>query len=122
MLIRRLNGLKTIKALDNTRVREILNPLHDSHSLSLGYSLAHAALKPNQRSLQHRFHEASEVYYVLGGRGMMHIDDEVVEVSIGDTIYIPPMSVQWIESMGPDDLEFLCVVDPAWKPDAEELV
>ncbi len=122
MLIRRLNEIKRIKALDNTHIREILNPLHHSRSLSLSYSLAHAALKPNQRSLQHRFHEASEVYYIVSGRGMMHVDDEAVEVSIGDAIYIPPMSVQWIETMGSDDLEFLCIVDPAWKPNAEELV
>ena len=52
----------------------------------------------------------------------MHIDDETTEVSPGDTIYIPPQAVQWIENTGSDDLEFLCIVDPAWQPNAEELV
>ncbi|MBN2229836.1 MAG: cupin domain-containing protein [Candidatus Thorarchaeota archaeon] len=122
MPVRSLNKQKLIIALDNTRVREILNPEHDSQPLFLNYSLAHAMLKPGEKSLPHRFHKASEVYYILKGRGIMHIDDEIEEVIPGDTIHIPPKAVQWIESRGSEDLEFLCIVDPAWKPDAEELV
>jgi len=37
-------------------------------------------------------------------------------------IYIPPNSVQRIKNIGPNDLIFLCIVDPAWKPEDEELV
>ena len=122
MLIRKLQDRELITALDDTRVREILNPKHESRPLTLTYSLAHATIQPGERSLPHKFHEASEVYYILKGKGLMHIDDETAEVSPGDTIYIPPPSVQWIENIGSDDLEFLCIVDPAWKPDAEELV
>lgn len=122
MLIRRLHERDVITALDDTEVRELINPEHDLLDLVLTYSLAHAMLKPGEKSLPHRFHEASEVYYILKGHGIMHINDETAEVSPGDMIYIPPRAVQWIESEGPDNLEFLCVVDPAWKPDAEELV
>ncbi len=122
MLIRRLNEREVITALDDTKVRELLNPEHDQQGLVLNYSLAHAMLKPGEKSLPHRFHQASEVYYILNGYGIMHINDETAEVSPGDMIYIPPRAVQWIENQGPDSLEFLCVVDPAWKPDAEELV
>lgn len=122
MLIRRLQDRELINALDNTTIREILNPKHESQPLVLNYSLAHATLKPDEKSLPHKFHEASEVYYILKGSGLMHIDDDTAEVSPGDTIYIPPQAVQWIENTGSDNLEFLCIVDPAWKPDAEELV
>jgi len=122
MLIRRLHERKLITALDDTRVREILNPEHDSQKLVLNYSLAHAMLKPGEKSLPHKFYEASEVYYILKGRGIMHIDDETAEIFPGDTIYIPPKAVQWIESHENEDLEFLCIVDPAWKPDTESLV
>ena len=52
----------------------------------------------------------------------MHIDDDQEEVTIGDTVYIPPKAVQWIENIGSDSLEFLCIVDPAWQSDAETLV
>jgi mannose-6-phosphate isomerase-like protein (cupin superfamily) len=122
MLIRRLQERKLITALDNTSVREILNPEHDAQHLFLNYSLAHAMLRPEERSLPHKFHSASEVYYILKGRGIMHIDDENAVVLPGDTIHIPPQAVQWIESQGEEDLEFLCIVDPAWKPNAEELI
>jgi mannose-6-phosphate isomerase-like protein (cupin superfamily) len=122
MLIRKLHNRNLITALDDTKVREILNPTSDSENLILDYSLAHALLKPGEKSLSHRFHEASEVYYILKGHGVMHINNETAKVLSGDTIYIPPKAIQWIENKGDDDLEFLCIVDPAWKPDAEELV
>ncbi len=122
MLIRRLQDREPINALDNTTIREIFNPKHESQPMALNYSLAHATLKPKEKSLPHRFFEASEVYYIIKGIGVMHIDDESAEVSSGDTIYIPPPAVQWIENIGSENLEFLCIVDPAWKPNAEELV
>jgi mannose-6-phosphate isomerase-like protein (cupin superfamily) len=37
-------------------------------------------------------------------------------------IYVPPRGVQHIENTGSDDLEFLCIVDPPWYPEAEEKV
>ena len=122
MIMKKLKDLKEIIALDDTIIREILNPKHETIPLHLGYSLAHATLPPRKTSLPHRFKTASEVYYILKGKGLMHIDDETAEVSPGDTIYIPPQAVQWIENTGSDDLEFLCIVDPAWQPNAEELV
>ena len=122
MIIRRLYDRKLITALDDTQVREILNPEHDTEKLFLNYSLAHAMLKPGEKSLPHKFHTASEVYYILRGSGIMHINKETAEVFPGDTVHIPPQAVQWIENHGDENLEFLCIVDPAWKPDAEELV
>ncbi|OLS29227.1 MAG: hypothetical protein ThorAB25_17040 [Candidatus Thorarchaeota archaeon AB_25] len=122
MIVKKLKDLKEIVALDDTIIREMLNPKHDTTPLHLGYSLAHATLPPKKTSLPHRFKTASEVYYVLKGDGMMHIDDETKSVGPGDTIYIPPKAVQFIENIGESDLEFLCIVYPEWQPDAEELV
>lgn len=122
MIVKRFEEQDEIVALDDTRVREFLNPKHDKDGLHLTYSLAHASLPPGESSLPHRFKEASEVYYILRGKGMMHIDDEVAEVGPGDTIYIPPRAVQYIESIGKESLDFLCIVDPAWQQDAEELI
>ena len=121
MIIKRFHDMKEIVALDDTIVREFLNPKHDEKGLILGYSLAHASLEPGKASLPHRFKEASEVYYILQGKGVMHIDDETEEVNPGDTIYIPPKTVQFIEAVGEDKLKFLCIVYPEWEPDAEEL-
>jgi mannose-6-phosphate isomerase-like protein (cupin superfamily) len=122
MIVKRLRELKKIKALDDSVVREFFNPLHEDHELALDYSLAHALVRPSTSTLPHRFHTASEVYYILRGRGVMHIDEESEEVSPGDVIYIPPQGVQHITNDGTEDLEFLCIVSPSWHPDAEELV
>jgi mannose-6-phosphate isomerase-like protein (cupin superfamily) len=122
MIVKKLKDIKEIIALDGTLIRETLNPKHDDIPLHLGYSLAHATLPPKKSSLPHRFKTASEVYYILRGKGVMYIDNETEKVGPGDTIYIPPKAVQSIENTGETDLEFLCIVYPEWQPDAEELV
>ena len=111
-----------IDGLDRTVIREMLNPKHEIGLVSLNYSLAHATLGPNTTSAPHRFFTASEVYYVLKGTGIMHIDDETADVGPGDTIYIPPQAVQYIENTGDSDLSFLCIVEPAWCQDIEEII
>lgn len=103
---------------DRTRIREILNPLKEK--LDLRYSLAHAALSKGEASLPHML-KTSEVYYILRGSGMMHINDEQREVSERQVVYIPPNSVQYIENTGDVALLFLCIVDPAWREEDEEV-
>lgn len=122
MIVRKLADRNEIVALDETRVREILNPEHDGKDLVLGYSLAHATVGAHRSSIPHRFKTASEVYYILKGRGLMHIDDETAEVEAGDTVYISPGAVQFIENLTSSSLEFLCMVSPPWTPDSEEVV
>ena len=50
------------------------------------------------------------------------IDNEKEKVFAGQVIYIPPNSIQRIKNTGMNDLIFLCIVDPAWKSEDEELV
>jgi mannose-6-phosphate isomerase-like protein (cupin superfamily) len=49
----------------------------------------------------------------------MHIDDETKIVVLGDAVYIPPNSKQYIYSCGEESLVFLCIVDPAWRKEDE---
>jgi mannose-6-phosphate isomerase-like protein (cupin superfamily) len=30
--------------------------------------------------------------------------------------------VQWLENTGKEEIEFLCIVDPAWRPEDEEVL
>ncbi|MFW9802110.1 MAG: cupin domain-containing protein [Candidatus Thorarchaeota archaeon] len=122
MWIKRFDDCEEIVALDGTILRELLNPRHDKEDLKLDYSIAHAIVKPGEASFPHRFFEASEVYYILSGIGRMHVDESSTEVGPGDTMYIPPKGIQYIENNGLEDLVFLCIVYPSWHPDAEELV
>jgi mannose-6-phosphate isomerase-like protein (cupin superfamily) len=122
MLVRRLDDLQEITAIDDTILREIINPLHDEGNLKLDYSIAHAIVKSGNASLLHRIKTSSEIYYILSGSGCMYVDEESEDVDPGDTIYVPPNATQYIENTGETDLVFLCIVYPPWRADDEELV
>ena len=119
MLIRDLKTTEEISAGDKTILRELLHP--GKANLEIGYSLAHALVKPGQSSLPHKL-KTSEVYYILRGEGVMYVDDESAQVRSGQAIYIPPNSTQHIKNTGDSDLQFLCIVDPAWRPEDEEVL
>lgn len=119
MFIRYLKKLSEFVAADGCRLWELFNPVKDR--IKLGYSLAVAKLKPKMSSKPHVL-KASEVYYILKGKGVMHIDDETAKVCSGCAVYIPPGSTQYIENKGKSALEFICIVDPAWRPEFEKEV
>lgn len=101
---------------DHTRLREILHPT--KHPLKLNYSLAHGTLPPGQQSKRHML-SSSEVYYFIAGQGRLTIDDCVMSVEAGTTVYVPPGGEQSLENIGTTDIEFLCLVDPAWRMEDE---
>jgi len=119
MLIKRLKDCREITAGDRTRLRELLHP--DRDATGMRYSLACAWLAPGERSLAHRL-KTAEVYYLVRGSGVMHAGEESAEVTAGDAVYIPRGTVQWLENTGKEEIEFLCIVDPAWRPEDEEIL
>jgi mannose-6-phosphate isomerase-like protein (cupin superfamily) len=118
MYIKRVCDCPLFIAGDTSHLREILNPR--KHEIQTHYSLAWAMVKPSQKTLAHTLTN-SEVYVVLKGTGQIHINNEESVVHEGDTIYIPPGAVQFIENIGNENLEFLCIVDPAWQPEVEQI-
>jgi len=119
MFIRDLEGLPEFTAGDHTRLKELFNPQKDP--LELRYSLAQARLNPGKTSLLHRL-KTSEVYYIISGTGEMEINGEKSVVGPGQAVYIPPGASQRIRNIGGDELVFICIVDPAWKPEDEEVL
>ena len=111
MLIRQLKDCPEFIAGDACHLRELLNARTDKRAYR--YSLAHAIVKPGTKTKPHAL-RTSEVYYILEGRGRMHVEHEIAEVGPGVVIDIPPDAVQYIENTGKADLVFLCIVDPAW--------
>ena len=118
MLIQKLNGCDEFMAGDGTQLRELLHP--DKQAVELRYSLAHASLPPGETSAPHSL-TTSEVYYIIGGVGEMHIDDETQCVETGDAVYIPPNAKQFIYNCGTEPLIFICIVDPAWRKEDETI-
>ncbi|MFH2048441.1 MAG: cupin domain-containing protein [bacterium] len=120
MIIRKLSDCSEIIAADKSRLRELLHPERD-YRFPGRYSLAHSTIPPNQKSLMHRLN-SDEVYFIILGKGIVHIDNESVEVGANDTIEIPANSQQWIENITDKDLVFLCIVDPAWRLEDEKVL
>ena len=119
MFVRKYNDCKEFTAGDGCMLRELLHP--DKADLNLSYSLAHAIVIPGQTTDKHKLKEASEVYYIIKGTGRMIINGETRDVEPYDTVYIPPDAVQCITNTGEVDLEFICIVDPAWRKAQEEV-
>lgn len=119
MLIRRRSECEEFAAGDGSLLCELLHP--DKSDVAIRYSLAHAKVGLGERTKAHRLTTA-EVYYILSGRGRMHIDAESHDVEAGCVVYIPPGAVQHIENTGRNDLVFLCIVDPAWRREDEEVL
>jgi mannose-6-phosphate isomerase-like protein (cupin superfamily) len=120
MLIRKLKGSPEIVAGDETRLRELLHPDRE-YDFDGRFSLAHAVLEAGQASTPHRL-ISTEVYFILSGTGLMHIDSESASIEPGDAVVIPPETEQWLDNTGQLPLEFLCIVDPAWRAEDEEIL
>jgi mannose-6-phosphate isomerase-like protein (cupin superfamily) len=119
MLAKALENCVEFVAVDGSRVREVLHPKNDS--VELRFSVAHARVPPGESSIPHRL-SSVEVYHILRGHGIMHVDEESRPVRVGSCVYIPPRAIQHISNNGTEDLEFLCIVDPAWRAEDEEVL
>lgn len=119
MFVRYLKECREFIAGDDSILREILHP--DKADMPIRYSLAHAKVEVGQKTKPHKL-KSSEVYFVITGQGLMHIDQESFEVGPDCTIYIPANALQYIENTGDSDLKFLCIVDPAWRQEGEEVL
>ena len=105
------NKIRPIITKDTAQIREILAP---SNSSLKSQSLAEAQVAPGKMTLEHYHTVFEEIYYVLRGKGIMRIGNEVKEVKAGDGIAIPPGQRHQIENTGVSNLVFLCCCSPAY--------
>jgi mannose-6-phosphate isomerase-like protein (cupin superfamily) len=118
MLVKSRAQSQEILAGDHTLLRELLHPARDAAEIR--YSLAHAQIRPGTSSLPHRL-ATSEVYYFISGNGRMHVGECTTAVGPDLAVYVPPRTTQYVENTGGEDLVFLCIVDPAWRSEDEEV-
>lgn len=116
MSIQKNSEIPEIDGKEGTKIKQYFHPHNTLNGIR--FSLAQFTLKKGKRTLQHKI-QSSEIYYILEGVGELKVGDEVFCVKKDDSVYVPPMSIQFIENTGKVDLKFLCMVDPAWKAEDE---
>lgn len=112
MSIRRESEIESIRGNEDAMIKQFFHPHNTLNGIN--YSLAQFVLGPNKKTKRHKL-KSSEIYYILEGVGKITIDKESFELKKNDSVYVPPMSEQFIKNTGSDNLQFLCIVEPAWK-------
>jgi len=86
-----------------------------------GVSIARARVRPGITTRWHRLAGTTERYVVLSGTGKVEVGNLAAQtVAPGDVILIPPGCRQRITSLGKEDLVFLAICTPRYRPEAYE--
>jgi len=99
------------RALDGSTVTELVRPERGG---SRNVSVAEAVIEPGQATRAH-YHKASdEVYYVLGGKGVVRVGENSVAVEPGGCVFIPAGQVHSAGCEGNRPLRVLCICAPPY--------
>jgi mannose-6-phosphate isomerase-like protein (cupin superfamily) len=102
---------KEFHTSERCHITEVINrPDHED------VSIAQARVEPGVSTRWHTV-EVREIYYILSGKGRAEVGDDATEVGPGDAVSIPFGVRQRIANIGEEDLIFLCVCTPQFKPE-----
>ncbi|HSE35847.1 MAG TPA: cupin domain-containing protein [Blastocatellia bacterium] len=77
-------------------------------------SLAEEKLPPGCVVTPHHHREIEEIYYLVSGRGVMTVGDEMREVSAGDAVYVPRGLRHTLRNTGSEPILLILVCGPAF--------
>lgn len=84
-------------------------------------SIAEARVAPGVTTRWHRLRDTVERYVVLSGKGRVEVGElPAEEVGPGAVVLIPPSCRQRITNCGSEDLVFLAICSPRFRPEAYE--
>lgn len=84
-------------------------------------SIARARVRSGVTTRWHRLAGIAERYVILSGAGRVEVGDlPAEEVGPGDVVLIPPGCRQRIACVGDEDLVFLAICTPRFRPEAYE--
>lgn len=118
-IISHYNNINSYVTQDDSEIRELMHP--DKHG-NKHQSLAEATVKPGDVTFLHLHKKSEELYYITQGKGKMQLGDEILHVTKGDCICIPPGTAHRIENTGKDILKILCCCSPPYSHDDTELI
>jgi mannose-6-phosphate isomerase-like protein (cupin superfamily) len=112
MDVKNLEQVPSFITADGSEIRELL--AHRNSSIR-HQSLAEARLAPGMSTIPHYHPNTEEIYYITHGVGLMTIDGEQREVTVGDAIAIPPGARHTLLNTGTETLRLLCCCAPGYE-------
>jgi mannose-6-phosphate isomerase-like protein (cupin superfamily) len=104
---------------DGSLIRELMHP--DIHG-DMKQSLAEAIVPVRGMTYLHKHGKSEEIYHIAQGHGVLFLGDEQCDVTVGDTVYIPPDMPHQIKNLGEIPLKILCCSSPAYSHDDTEIL
>lgn len=112
-LVRRFDASGEYFILEGCYVLELSNSKDDEQ-----LSIARARVEPGVTTHWHFLRDTAERYVILSGSGRVEIGHEAPRnVIAGDVALIPPGVRQRITNTGMDDLVFLALCTPRFRPE-----
>ena len=106
MSIKEDSKIEFIEGDEGAKIKQYFHPHNTLNGIN--YSIAQVVLEVGGKTKLHRI-KSSEIYYILEGEGKLKIDDQMFDLIINDSAYVPPNSKQFIENSGSVKLRFLCI-------------
>ena len=119
MSLRKNSEITSINGNEGTKIKQYFDP--ENTEKKIHYSMIQCTLESGKRSKLHKL-LSSEIYYILEGDCTLKINGDSFQLNKDDSMFVHPNSTQQIENTGLNELKFLCIVDPAWKPEIEILL
>jgi len=99
---------------EQCHIRELSNSQEDP-----GLSIAQARVEPGVATRWHLLEGITERYCIQQGAGLVELGElPATEVRPGDVVIIPPGMRQRIRNTGKNDLLFLALCTPRFRPEA----
>lgn len=73
-------------------------------------SMNEAYLDPGREVEEHQHSDAEEIFFILGGRGTMLVDDEPVPLAAGNLLLVEPGERHLLRNNGADLLTFITIL------------
>ncbi|MCI0505019.1 MAG: cupin domain-containing protein [Gammaproteobacteria bacterium] len=117
-MLTRYKNIKPFITRDGSEIRELMHPMQHGNTQQ---SLAEATVMPGGETLKHKHLVTEEIYHITQGQGLMSLGEQLIEVSVGDSICIAPGTAHNIRNTGDIPLKILCSCSPPYR-DADTLL
>jgi mannose-6-phosphate isomerase-like protein (cupin superfamily) len=119
MRIENLERVDAFKTKDGSEIRELAGiPTGNA----VNQSLAEATVPAGGETEEHHHGVTEEIYLFTSGSGRMRLGDDESDVTVGDTVVIPPGVRHKLWNTGSEPLKLLCCCSPAYSHDDTFLV